>query len=496
MKPATLTLLALAAGAPWLASQGLRGDGGMELAVEQGAEGFLVTLEAESAPLDRVCEKLAAELGCELEGLDATDRSLLITAHLERRPLEVALEYVLGSVGLTYRLRTGMLSIAPDDAASLDRDGLLQRAGDAYARALAEHPAHACAAAARLDQGEIAELQGLPGAALDHYQELIERHPRAPEVAQATMRSGLVLASLGRWAEAAERFRTLTGMELADADAAAARLELARCTVELGDPQSALFLLASLEQGHPTDDPLITERRELVRALALVGTHRHLDGLRAVEAIEAGLSGADRIEGLRIRALALQGAGHPGEAARAWTLFAEEVGEPLRASALEQAAKLALAAEDEVGALFVVRQAEAHGHALRFAPYKEEAYARLGFKTEAEPHTLSAAERITAGEEKLAASDVEAAAVQVRHLIPGAGALAPDLRTRLAVVWSACVARAQGFEPALEHLRDVRATLAGDEHAALRSQLDLAAASLLEAQGLYDRAADAYRGVY
>ena len=119
MRPAVPLLAALAAGAPWLASQGLRGDGGIVLEVEQGAEGLLVTPRAESAPLDRVCEDLASELGCTLEGQGLVDGSLLVTADLERRPVELVLEYVLGSVGLSYRLRTGTLSIVPDPVAAM-----------------------------------------------------------------------------------------------------------------------------------------------------------------------------------------------------------------------------------------------------------------------------------------------------------------------------------------------------------------------------------------
>lgn len=470
--------------------------GNVRVSVERDGDQMLVSLRTALAPLDQVCQELAGALDFDLEGLGERQRSVLVTAELDRRPLEEVLEYVLGAAGLTYALRTGVLTIVEDGTSALGRAELLELARQAYADALTRFPQHDSAPRALLDQGEVDELRGYPGTALDHYQTLIARYPKGADAPEAYLRSGRLLASLGRWADAAEQFRKLSGLDLAEGYTAPARLELARCTVELGDPQSALYILAALEKSHPVSAEAPPERRELVRALALVGTHRDLEGLRAVEAIEASLSGADRLEGLRVRALALQGAGYPGEAARAWTLYSNEVDDPARGFALEQAAKLALAADDEVGVLFVVRQAETHGMGARFAAYKSEAYARLGFKTETEPTTKSAAERIAEGEERVAAGDLDAAAVLVRNLVAANGALDPDLRTRLALVWSTCVAQTQGLDPALEHLHLVRATLEDEINAALRAKVDVAAATLLEAAGLFDRAADAYRGAY
>jgi tetratricopeptide (TPR) repeat protein len=482
--------------APCAVAHGQTATGDVDVSVERDGDQMLVTLRTALAPLDQVCLELVRALDCELEGMTESRRSVLVTAQLDRRPLAEVLEFVLGAAGLGYTLRTGVLTLVEDATPSLGRAELLELARTAYADALARYPAHERASRALLDQGEVEELRGDAEAALDDYQTLIARYPKVEEVPEAYLRAGRLLASLGRWADAAEQFRKLGAIDLASDYTAPARLELARCTVELGDPQSALYILAALEKSHPVSERAPPERRELVRALALVGTRRNVEGLRAVEAVESLLSGADRLEALRIRALALQGDGYPGDAARAWTLYASEVEEPARAFALEQAAKLALEVGDEVGVLFVVRQAETYGHGARFAAYKEEAYARLGFKTEVEPTTKSAAERVTAGEERAAAGDLEGASVLVRHLVAGGGALDPDLRTRLALVWSACLAETQGLEPAILYLHDVRASLADDAVAGLRAKVDVAAAALLEEAELFDRAADAYRGAY
>jgi tetratricopeptide (TPR) repeat protein len=465
------------------------------VAVHREGADLLVTLRASGVPLEKICSLLAGELGLELRGLEVARRPVLVTVDLDRRPLEQALEYVLGSIGLSYELRSGSLAILPGEEQEHDQGALLQLASTTYLRAVSHSPTHPLVPRARLDQGEIDELRGYPGAALDHYQALLEDFPRAAEVPEAYLRSGEVLQRLSRWEDAAEQFRALASLELATEHAARARLELARCTVEMGDSASAIFLLAALETNYPAHDRAERLERELVHALALVGAERYLEGLRTIEKIESSLVGEERNEGLRIRALALQGAGHPGEAARAWMLYASEVGEPARSLSLEQAARLSLEAGDEVGALFVVRQAESYGHGLRFAAYKARAYESLGFKTEPDHQALSASERIGLAEQRLETGDAAGAAEQVRHLVPGAAALTPDLRARLAVIWSAFIVSSAGVEGALDYLRDTRAAL-GDRHADSRAKLDVAAAMILESAGLLDRAVDAYRGEY
>jgi hypothetical protein len=490
MKALSVLLLSL------VATQGVRSDGTIHVEVRTTDEQQLVTLRAENAPLDQVMTRLTDELGYDLDGLAFARRPALVTVDLERRPLEQALRYLLGSVGLTYTLRAGAITVVSAETAEMERGEVLRLASVAYLRALSRHPDHALAAGARLDQGELAELQGYPGAALDHYQALIADFPRAPEVPAAYMRSGLVLERLGRWADAAEQFRAVANLKLALDLAAPARLELARCTIEVGDAESALFLLTALDANHPAGSAEERGRRALVRSLALARDGRHLEALRTLEGVEAALEGEDRIEGLRVRAIALQGAGNPGDAGRAWLLYALEVAEPTRVYALEQAARLSLEAEDEMGALFVVRQAEELGHALRFAPYKAQAYERLGFATDVEARPLGMADRVAAAEAELAAGDAAAASKLLSPYLAGASALDPDLRVRFAVAWARCVDAVQALDPALAHLRGVRTALAGDAHLERRAGLDVAAAELLERREMYDRAADAYRGIY
>jgi tetratricopeptide (TPR) repeat protein len=496
-----LALLVPLAGAGTLAGaphglQGGRSDGAIQVAVRTSDDEYYVSLRADNAPLEQVLTKLTSELGYTLEGLADARRPTLITVALEDRRLDQVLEYVLGSVGMTYRLRTRAITVLPDTSAEMGRPELLQLAGAAYLQAFREHADHALAPAARLDQGSIAELQGYPGAALDHYQALIADYPRATQVPEAYMRSGLALERLGNWADAAEQFRAVANIEFAKEFAVPSRLELARCTIEVGDPQNALFLLTSLDATYPALDSVEQGKRALIRALALAGTGRYLEALSMLEAAEPSLSGPDRIEGLRVRAIALQGAGNPGDAGRGWLLYALETEEPTRAFALEQAAKLALAADDELGALFIVRQAEELGHKLRFEQYKAQAYERLGFATAQPESAQGMEERIAGAERALAAGKVAVASAGLSSYLVGSSALEPDLRVRLAIAWARCVDSAQGIDVALAHLREVRVALAGPTHLERRARLDVAAATLLEGREQYDQAADAYRGIY
>ena len=455
------------------------------------------SVHAANAPLDHVLSRLAAELGFDLEGLDGARRPTLVSADLTDRPLEQALEFILGSVGLGYQLRSNTIIVQPSPAEGAPRETLLKLAGAAYLRAMLRHPDHALAPGARLDQGAVEELRGFPGTALDHYQRLLSDYPTSPEIPEAYLRSGRILKSLGRWSDAAEQFRQLANLEAAGGDyGAVAKRELAHCTVELQDAQTAYYLITSLDRSHPVGPGPEHTAREIVRALTLVGLERELEALEVIESLQPGLRGPDRVEALRIRARALQGAGHPGDAGRAWLLYANEVREPLRGNALEQAVKLALEAGDEVGAVFICQQAELYGHGLRFTPFREEAYERLGFNTRTASSRQTAEERIEAAESQIQAGAFGEAADQVRGLIVGSPALEPGLRVRLAGVWGRCLNASEGLDGALEYLRETRASLSGENHLEHRSVLDVVAAEMLEAENLLDRAADAYRGIY
>ncbi|MCZ6597370.1 MAG: tetratricopeptide repeat protein [Planctomycetota bacterium] len=455
------------------------------------------SIRAENAPLERVLRKLTEHMGYELQGLEGARRPAIVNVEVERRPVDQALEFVLGSIGLDYRLRNGVLTVT--DRPELKRDALLEAASAAYLKVLTRHPTHRLAPTARLEQGEIADRRGLRGVAVEHYQALIETYPNSAHVPEAYLRSGNLLGEMGRWADAAFQYRRLSNLPGARGYQARARLELARCSVELGDAQSAFYLIQALDTNYPVNDGPERVARKLVYARALIGMDRHLDALRELDRIEIELDPTNAVQALRVRALALQGAGMPGEAARAWLLYGDAVGGDARLDGLERAGLLALEAGDELGALFVYEEAERFGLESRFTHIRDEARSRLGFATGEDPRYRSSAEKTTLAEARVERGRFAEARELMRSIVVARGALEPGLADRVTIVWARCLDGEEGIDPALEFLRKTRAGFDSPDDSAQarrRARLDVAAASLLEDHKLFNRAVDAYGGIY
>lgn len=171
------------------------------------------TVRAQNASVEEIIAELASASDREVQGFDTLERSALVTVDLEQRPLDVVLEYTLGSIGIEFELRRDRIIISPGAPENLGTDESLERASFAWVRAATRFPDHPEAATARLAQGEIAELRGLLGPARDHYLTLIERYPKSPLAAEAYMRAGRVSARLGTGAVPAgtsARWRTWT----------------------------------------------------------------------------------------------------------------------------------------------------------------------------------------------------------------------------------------------------------------------------------------------
>ena len=451
------------------------------------------SVRAEDSGLLGVLEQIARKSGRYLEGYEAIGSSAIVTVELVHRPLDQVLEYMLGSVGLSFELRRDTLIILSADVERMDRDELLDQVAFSWLRATTRFPGHPAAPGARLAQGELSELRGNLGAARNHYQTLVEDYPDSPEVAEATMRTGRILKELGFWSQAAVQYRTLANLDEASEYHAAARLELARCTIQLGDPQSALHMLEALELAYPSSERTEETARLLVRAEALNARERYMEALRHLDRADSDLDPLVRQDALRIRAVALEGVGLPGESGRAWLLYSEEAQRTERAKALEHAARLALEADDEMGTLFVCRRAKEEGLGARFQRYELEARRRLGFDEVEHALQERHSQQIEQAEAWIGAGEIGRAAEILQPLYLGRTTLDPVDATRVCVGWAACVEERQGIEEALQLLAEVRDSF---ETIELRSRIDVGAAKLLEKNDMFDRAVDAYSGAY
>ncbi len=216
------------------------------------------------------------------------------------------------------------------------------------------------------------------------------------------------------------------------------------------------------------------------------GAHHVVDKGEVVAAPDA------QARSLEIRAIALEGLGYHVEAARAWLIHAREAAAvPDRTAAFEKAATLSLEAGDELGTLFVCREAAKSGADEGLGSLAREARLRLGLDEADVPTTIQ--ERLELAESLVQQEELQRAAPLFEGLFLARGALPENDQARVLAGWSRVVLDRTGIDAAIEILSRARA---GFEDALAIQQLDLAAAALFEAEGRFEEAAEAYRGNY
>lgn len=441
----------------------------------------------EEAPLEELLRALARKAGLALEGSQMLPVGAEVTVQLERRPLDQVLAFLLGSQGLSHELVRGTLRLAP---ASHEPAALLRLAQDAWKTVEAEGDPQA-AVRAKLAQGNLAEVRGDLEGAYHIYAELSEEG-LSDDAAEATYRAGRILERLGHWAEAAQHFRALANLDSAPRFHARARLELARVSIELGDAKSALHLLNFLDSNYATQDAEERCERRLVRARAFNATHQYVEALRTLEQGPISSAPEGQARSLAIRAEAFEGLGFEVEAARAWLIFARESVSPEeRTSAFGKAAVLSLAGGDELGTLFVCREAAKSGDDEGLGTFGHQARLRLGLDEEEAPSTML--ERLELAESLLADTEIDRASELFEGLYLARGALPEPEQARILAGWSRILLPRAGLEAAIEVLSKARAVF--EDPLAART-LDLSAAALFESEGRYEEAAEAYRGDY
>jgi tetratricopeptide (TPR) repeat protein len=450
-------------------------------------EGEQWSVRCEEAGLGEIVREIARKADLALEGSELLAFGAKLSVDLERRPLEQVLDYVLGNQGLRHELVGGALRLLP---ASHDPGELLRLAQDAW-RVVAAGGDETAAGRARLAQGNLAEARGdLEGAYLA-YSELAAEEG-GEDSHEATFRAGKVLERMGHWAEAAQHFRTLAGLDGAQRFHSRARLELARASIQLGDAGSALHLLNFLAANYASIDPVELAERRLVRAEAFNATQEHVEALRVLESGEVVSAPSAAARSLEIRATALEGLGFQVEAARAWLIFAREASlDEARAGAFARAARLSLEAGDELGTLFVCREAAKAGADEGLGSLERDARARLGLEERDAPTTIH--ERLELAESLLERGEVHKAGQVFEGLYLARGAFPEGDQVRVLAGWARIVLDRAGLEAAIEIL--ARARGAAEDPDVLQ-ELDRTAAGLFEAEGRFDEAVEAYRGVY
>ncbi|QDU70019.1 tetratricopeptide repeat protein [Engelhardtia mirabilis] len=462
--------------------------------LEQVGAETQVTVRGRNVSLETVLKEIARRDQRIVEGLSATRRGVLVSIELEERPIEEVLEYVLGGAGLVAELSPGLLIVREDDSSQLTVERLRERAMALYLRATTRYPGHASTERGRLSQGEIEEDRGNPTAALEQYQTLLETFSGSPYRPEAYLRSGLVLEELERWAEAAQQFRQASGDTEFTPEYIPARIGLARCQMEMGNPDMALLMIESLDDAVPPRSRQDQAERGLVRARCQLQREMFVECLGIVDQLErAGLSDADSAEAMRLRAQAFEGLHYYPEAGRAWLVHARMTDGAIRDVSFERAAAIAMDDGDHIGVLFVAAECEKAGSGALLGPMARSARRALGLPIDLGVDDATDSERIKICEEWLEEGELTFAKPVLADLHARRATVHPSLRQRAALAWGRCLYLEAGVEAALSVLRDARPNI---EEPAERLALDLMAAEMLEAERQFARAVEAYEGRY
>lgn len=474
-----------------LAAFAAQDRGALTVELESDGEGPLVSVHARRAPLERVISEIARQLGRSVQGADRLAGHEPLDVYLDARPPARALTWILGTVGLRADLAGDAIVIADETAPYPAETELLALAESAFLYALKDAPRHERSAYAEMALARIQEERGDLEAAVKHYDFVKEKHFAHELAPEALLRSARHLAALGEWALAADRYYELAGLDRPHPYHAVARLELARTLCFLESPKKALHVLDALDTHYPTRDDAKVRERLLVRARGLALAGEGTDALRVLEIVEGTSEQADwSREAREVRALALEALGHAGEAGVAWLAFARDAEGPQRETALRRSARLALEAEDELGALFVHAFAAKQGRAELTLPFADEARARLGLASD-DPARTTPARQLARGAELLARGESARAVAALEPLFRHRAQLTPGERLRLAVAHAEALAAQGQAERAIFVLRTVAEGLSEEE---ARREIYVTASRIHERRGALPEAIEALEG--
>jgi tetratricopeptide (TPR) repeat protein len=452
----------------------------------------LVSVNAKSMRVSAVVEAIAAEFGLTVSGFAPNTIHPLVTATLKDRPLDSAVEIVLGSSGLTYE-RTGN-TIFVHEYSPGDREELLMSAKIAYAHAVRAFPENEMAPSAHLSQGWVEEQYGNFSTAISMYEIIPEKYPLYKEVAAAYFHIARLNEELGNWRDAIQSYDSLENLRTEHEFHSAQRLGRARCDVELGNPRAAIYKIEVLNMERRTSDPEERTARLMVHARANNGLREYGSALRDLDVIaqlDSPLVATP--EYLQATAISLEGLGMFGPAAQAWLAYAHKVDGQKRLIAVEMAVELYLDEDDEVSAIHALRFGKEVGLSAKLTSLQLQIDERLGLNVKQENQVDDPTKRLERAQVAWDGGDAIGAYREISALTDRHGDFAESTRIQLYSLWARCTASIEGMPAAVGLMRELRNNLDALEN---RSALDLVAAELYEAAGLFDEAVDSYGGIY
>lgn len=450
------------------------------------------TIEAREFPVHRLMNSLCRKAGVELVGFEDIDDSPLVTAFLQDRPFNVAVEYVLGSAGLAGTLSADQLIVEGIAKPYATREQSLQAAEIAYLSTLHRFPEGDHAAPARLALADIALLRGEKEKAVRHYELLANQKSDPTTHLNARLKAARLLLELEDWSRAMPHLRFVAESEAEDAIIVESRRGLARCVLMRGEEQQALYMIYALDNVIEPINSFDEADRLMIRARAKIGLGDYHNALRDLDrALRVSGGEIDEYEGMDLRARAMELDGRPVEAALAWVQFSRTKEGELRKKAMVRAASMALSVEgEELGVIFLWKLADNDGMGDALVPFVNEARSRLGMDAVSYSEG-SLTIRLNRAVQLIDAGLPGESAKILATIEPEFRELDAEDRTRFALAYAPLIEAAENYEEAIDLLRLVIPTLDSTEN---RSKLYLLAGEIHERRGNYEDAAAAYGG--
>ena len=464
-----------------------------DLAIERvEKDGELVcSVRATRVPALRLARALAAEFQLEIDGIHLLPTTEVVSLDLQRRPLRQVWEFLAGTLGLGAQLRGKTVSFLAEQDAPDNVSEMLDEASRRYIGLQRDFPEHPLVAEALFQRGWVEERRNALTAAWTSYDMLTEHFPESTRVPQALFRGGVVLSRAKSWEKAAEKLSTLLRLEGVAELEAPARTALARCLAHLDRSEAALAMLDALEAFLPAQTGPDVQERQYVRARALNGVRRWKEAVVALDAADARDRTPDQeLESLELRAVALEGLANWAGASRNWLLLSNKAAGTERTICLRHAARLALAAGDEVAVLFIASMATESERDPEILASDKQARERLALY-ERKQFTETPSARLAHAERLLdAGSELEAHAL-LASLHPLRSSLKPPELLQFTLHYARALGERDGIERAIELLREA---LPITNDAAKRREIYLLASDIYERAGQFDAAIAALEG--
>ena len=475
--------------------------GGYQVLVENVSGDELCSVRAHNASVHDLIAEIAKQAGRSLDGIELTGADQKVSARLDARPLDQALHYVLGCVGFRAEVTSRSIYVRPELPPFPTEEDLLDAADLAYQRTLGFHPTSSRGDRAELALARIKHRLDQPALAVGHYDVLIDNYPNPTFMEVALWEAGELLKNERDWDAAAVKYRGLIELEREDLDfesvlrenvhAIEARLNLARCSAQLGNYDHAIYGLNDLDNLSPPTTPEERGRRNFVRARALIQRGDNIEALRLLQRADTRRSAGDHPgERIELLALALTREGRTSDASLAWLEYSQSAEGDAQVDALRNAADLAIQAGDHLGALMICRQAQREGHGRALAALENRARAELDF-VEDDLIQVGFRQRIDRGSELVANGELHAGYVELHRIVGRISDMSSDELATYTLAYGRALESEDGIDACVRFLREALPLQSELEH---RKDAYRLAATLFEQNDMFDRAIDALGG--